>query len=297
MYHELEKTIALAVIAGALLLAPGSSEGNTSGVSIPEKPKFQTTNPATYGTQLAQYAEAFDTGWRDMYSKSQMTLLDARGDSVKRAVTQKILEGNTGDKSMVRFMSPAEIRGVAALIHENPRSTDDSWLYLPSSRRVRRVSGANRTASFQGTEFTYEDLSSLIVERYQWKYLGSAEVERKGKKQPVFLLEARPTYKDTAYSRLVISLNQQLWRPEKIEFYDKSGQLLKTLENTSWAHLHERFWRARRVSMVNHQTRKKTVIDVSAMFVNLSLYKKKNGSARANLGEQNFTRRVLGKGG
>ncbi len=285
-------TIVFCVTLGA----PIPVFANASGVPVPSKPKFDSSSPSAYGLGLARYAEQYDSGWIDAYSKSKMTLFDARGDSVQRAVTQKILERDEGDKSMVRFMSPAEIRGVAALIHEHPKATDDSWLYLPSSRRVRRVSGANRTASFQGTEFTYEDLSTLIVSRYDWKFLSKGSVSVDGKKESVLRLEARPNYKNTAYSRLEIDLNQDQWRPERIVYYDKAGKKLKTLTNSKWKHIHRRFWRALKVEMANHQTRKRTVINSSAVFLNLALYKKKDGSARANLGDHHFTRRALEKG-
>jgi predicted RND superfamily exporter protein len=42
-----------------------------------------------------------------------------------------------GDKSIIRFMTPAEITGVAALTHEHPDATDDNWLYLPATKRSR----------------------------------------------------------------------------------------------------------------------------------------------------------------
>ena len=280
----------------ALATVPASASANKSGVAVPPVPTFNKADPKAYGLQLAQYADKYDAGWVDSYSKSKMTLFDARGDNVQRAVTQQILEGQDGDKSLVRFMRPAEIRGVAALIHEHPKSTDDSWLYLPSSRRVRRVSGANRTASFQGTEFTYEDLSSLIVSRYDWTFLADDTVEVGGKKYDVYKLEAKPNYKDTGYAKLEIYMNKKHWRPERIDYYDLAGKKLKTLRNSKWMHQQDRFWRAAHVEMTNHQTKKRTLLELSSMFVNLSLYKKKDGSARSNLSDKHFTRSALEKG-
>lgn len=268
---------------------------NSSGVPVPKLPVFNKADAKAFGLQLAKYADIFDTGWRDQFSKSTMRLFDGGGDSVDRKVTQTLLEGSSGDKSMVRFMSPAEIRGVGALVHENPAATDDSWLYLPSNRKVSRVSGANRTASFQGTEFTYEDLSTIIVRRYDWRFLGEDSVTVDGRSQKVYKVEAKPTYKDTGYSKLVIFLNQNYWRVEKISFYDKAGQSLKTLSNGEWQQLHGRFWRAYRTEMANHQTKKRTVIEIKSLFLNLSKYKRKDGSARKNLTDQHFTKRSLEK--
>ena len=293
---KMTKTVAPTTFIGVLFLAWSLDLwANSSGVPVPKLPTFNKSDAKAFGLQLAKYADSFDTGWKDQFSKSTMRLFDARGDSVDRKVTQTLLEGSNGDKSMVRFMSPAEIRGVGALVHENPAATDDSWLYLPSNRKVSRVSGANRTASFQGTEFTYEDLSTIIVRRYDWRFLGEDSVTVDGTSQKVYKVEAKPTYKDTGYSKLVIFLNQNYWRAEKMAFYDKAGQSLKTLSNSKWQQLHGRFWRAYRTEMANHQTKKRTVIEIKSLFLNLSKYKRKDGSARKNLTDQHFTKRSLEK--
>lgn len=274
--------------------AEDASVENTSGVPVPELPEFDKTDPSVYGRQLADYADLYDTGWKDSYAKSRMTLIDASGDSVERDSVQLILEKDEGDKSIVRFMSPAEIKGVAALTHEHPDATDDNWLYLPSTKRVRRISGANKTASFQGTEFTYEDLSNRVVAKYDWKYLGDAEVESDGETRSVYRVEARPRYEDTGYARLVVEFDHATWRPERIEFFDKADQLLKVLVNDQWKLRHGRFWRPVRVTMSNVQTGKKTVIVSELQLLNFSLYKsKRTGKARPNMTDDQFTTRAL----
>ena len=278
----------------ALTLATSLSVGvahaeNTSGVPLPATPVFNKADPVAYGTALAKYAERYDSGWIDQYSKGKMTLIDARGDSVQREVVQAILEGGSGDKSLVRFMTPADIRGVAALIHEKPGGADDTWLYLPASRRVRRISGANRTSSFQGTEFTYEDLSSVSVERYSWKHLKEATANG----QPVHELEAVPRYRDTGYSKIIISLHRTHFRPEQVQYFDKAGRKLKTWLGSRWMHAHGRFWRPLTQTMHNHQTGKKTIIETPELRLNLALYPGPGGKRRDNLSASLFTRRAL----
>lgn len=270
---------------------------NLSGVPVPKLPKFDKGDAAKYGRQLADYADLYDTGWFDSYQSSTMTLIAANGDSVKRKSVQLILEKSDGDKSIVRFLTPAEIKGVAALTHEHPDTTDDNWLYLPATKRVRRISGANKTASFQGTEFTYEDLSNRIVRKYDWKFLGDGEIEVDGTTEKTFQLEAKPRYENTGYSKLVIHLNQTKWRQEKIDFYDKAGRLLKVLTGTKWKHRHNRFWRPVVLTMDNVQTKKKTIIESEIQLLNLSLYKsKRTGKARKNMNDEMFTTRALTRG-
>ena len=279
-----------------LLLGLGAQE-NTSGVPVPPQPEYKKDDPAAYGKQLASYVATFDEGWKDEVGQGTMTLFDADGDSVRRTILRMIHERPVeGDKLIVKFMSPAEIKGVAALTHENPGSSDDNWLYLPATKRVRRVSGANNTASFQGTEFTYEDLSSLDHREYDWRFMEETELTRGDKKVPVFKLGAVPTYNDTGYSRIILYVHRTEWRQERIEYFDKAGKHLKTRETSDWENFHGRFWRPETIEMSNHQTGKRTLLKQSKQYLNLSLYKSaRTGKMRKNLSESLFTKRSLQK--
>lgn len=272
-----------------------TADDNTSGVPRLEEPDFDRSTSEIFGRALAEHAESFDQGWLDEVMQGVMTLYDADGDSVRRTYSRLTIEHpNEGDKLLVRFLSPAEIKGVAALTHENPGSSDDNWLYLPATKRVRRISGANKTASFQGTEFTYEDLSNLDPSEYEWRFLEETTLSKDGKDVPVWRLEAIPTYEDTGYSRLVVSYHKSEWRREQVEYFDKAGRHLKTLHTSEIELFHGRFWRALTIEMTNEQTGKSTKLEVDKIFLNLSLYKsKRTGEGRDNLTDDSFTTRAL----
>jgi hypothetical protein len=55
---------------------------------------------------------------------------------------------------------------------------DDTWVYVPTLRRVRRISTAQRTDAISGTDFTLDDLFSFngIVPQYDWKCIGEVEI-------------------------------------------------------------------------------------------------------------------------
>ena len=290
--------VAALALAGVSLFAlsatPQEAPENTSGVPVPEVPTFDPSDPVAHGLAIASYADLFDTGWVDELAQGTMTLFDGNGDSVRRSYLRMILEKAEGDKLIVKFQSPAEIKGVAALTHENPGSSDDNWLYLPSTKRVRRISGANNTASFQGTEFTYEDLSNTDPREYEWRFLGEETMERGDEQVPVYKLDAVPTYDDSGYSHIVVYYNREAWRQERIEYFDKAGRLLKTRDSSDWLHLHGRFWRPVRLEMTNHQTGKRTLLEQSNQFLNLSLYTStRTGKPRENLTEELFTTRAI----
>ena len=51
-------------------------------------------------------------------------------------------------------------------------------MYVPTLRRVRRISSAQRTDAVSGTDFTFDDLRSFagIVPQYKWECLGEMDI-------------------------------------------------------------------------------------------------------------------------
>ena len=82
--------------------------------------------------------------------------------------------------------APFDARGIMLLTYRykaadgplKQAKNDDTWVYVPDLRRVRRISSAQRTDSVQGTDFTMDDLRSFagIPPQYEWKCLGEATV-------------------------------------------------------------------------------------------------------------------------
>ncbi len=261
------------------------------------QPTFDTDDATLYGKQLVEYSDQKLHGWKDEVVSGKMYLYANNGQSVLRSFRRFGIERfGQGDKSIIQFTSPADIKGVAALNYENSGSSDDNWLYLPSTKKVRRISGANNTASFQGSEFTYEDLNDLDPNEYEWEFLEETQIEIDGQSAPVFKIDGKPTYRDTAYSHLILYLSKDHWYQTRVEYFDKSGTHLKTKTASRWQSFHEHFWRALNVDMVNHQTGKKTALTFNDYRVDLSQYtSKRTGKKRNNLTESFFTKRALAK--
>ncbi len=82
----------------------------------------------------------------------------------------------------VEVDAPFDARGIMLMTYrykstDGPRAdakNDDTWVYVPTLRRVRRISSAQRTDSVAGTDFTFDDLRSFagIVPQYDWECLG-----------------------------------------------------------------------------------------------------------------------------
>lgn len=82
--------------------------------------------------------------------------------------------------------APFDARGIMLLTYRykasyNPEATgknDDTWVYVPTLRRVRRISTAQRTDAVSGTDFTFDDLFSFngVVPQYEWECLGEQDI-------------------------------------------------------------------------------------------------------------------------
>jgi len=213
--------------------------------------------------------ERINRGFKSEVAMYRMVLITADGDRSERVMEFKLLEGlgKEGDKTLIVFTAPPDIRGTGLLTHQNKGGDDDQWLYLPALRRVRRIASANRTGSFVGSEFTYEDLVPLDLDRYAFKYLRDDAVGE----AKVWVVEGTPRFKDSGYSRLELFVDRESYQTLQINFYDRRGELLKTARFEDWTKADGKWWRARLVRMENLQTRRSTALETQQVKVGAGL--------------------------
>ena len=214
------------------------------------------------GLAVAEEADRRDLGWGDNQSRLQMVLRNRNGDESRRELRRHALENDeegAGDKSLVIFDGPRDVKGTALLSHTRIVEPDDQWLFLPALKRVKRISSANKSGPFVGSEFAYEDLLSQEVDKYEYRFVGEETVEG----QPAWIVERFPRYPNSGYTKQIVWWDQQEYRILRIDFYDRKEELLKTLVYSGYERYQERYWRADRLVMTNHQTGKSTdlVID------------------------------------
>ncbi len=207
------------------------------------------------GLQIAKAAEKADEGFGSSIVELKMTLKNKNGQTSERFLTTRTLElTEDGDKSLIVFESPKDVKGTATLTFTHKVGSDDQWLYLPSIKRVKRISSNNKSGPFVGSEFAYEDLSSQEVEKYGYKFL-------KEEAGGLLVVEQDPVDPKSGYTRRVVTYNKDKgYRLEKIEFYDRKNALLKTLTYSDYKLYKNKFWRALTFNMVNHQSNKETLL-------------------------------------
>ncbi len=221
------------------------------------------------GLRLAQEADAYDIGWGDSSVEMEMILRNRQGQESKRQLRSRALEKlGDGDWSMTIFDEPKDVKGTALLTHSHKVEPDDQWLYLPALKRVKRIASNNKSGPFMGSEFAYEDLSSQEIEKYKnYKWI---KEEPCGDGWTCNVGERVPVDPKSGYTKQVYWIDQAHHRLHKVDFYDRKGELLKTLTASGHAVYKEKHWRPAKLDMVNHQTGKSTTL-------NFSEYKFDNG--------------------
>jgi len=212
------------------------------------------------GLKIAQEADTRDLGWGDSTADMRMLLINKQGQTSEREIRVRSLEvEGDGDKSLTIFDKPKDVRGTAFLTFSHVTGADDQWLYLPALKRVKRISSRNKSGPFMGSEFAYEDMSSQEVDKYTYKYLRD---EACGSKNELtcFVSERYPVDEFSGYTKQIGWVDQTEYRPWKIDFYDRKGALLKTLTLSDYHQYLNKYWRAHKMEMVNHQTGKKSVL-------------------------------------
>lgn len=212
------------------------------------------------GLALALAMDRAESGYGDYTATVTMHLFGRGGTESIRELRFRTLETeNDGDKSIVVFDRPKDVAGFAALTHAHKRGTDDQWMYLPDLRRVKRIASDNQAGPFVGSEFAYEDIGSQEPEQYTYRHLGDAKHDG----HACFELERIPVNRNSGYSRHVVLIDQERHIPLRIDYYDRKGELLKTLNYSGYQIYLNRIWRPDRAEMVNHQIGKRTVVEYS----------------------------------
>ena len=213
--------------------------------------------PEEKGFEIAARSDRSDRGFGDSRVDLKMILRNAAGQATTRELsiaTLEVPDEDTGDKSLVIFSTPRDIDGTALLSFAQILDADDQWLYLPALKRVKRISSANKSGPFVGSEFAFEDFTSLELNKYDYRFVGAEPCGDLA----CDVVERFPRYENSGYTRQVSWIDQQDFQIRRVDFYDRRGDLLKTLTLEDYRDYGDGLWRAHMLRMVNHQNGKST---------------------------------------
>ncbi len=149
------------------------------GVNAKEKPALRpakkNVSATKKGFDVAKRADAKDAGFGSYSANAKMELKDKRGKPrTSRSFHFKFKEvPSDADKTITKFLSPANVKGTILLTHGHKDRDDDQWIYLSALKRDKRILSSGQTGAFLGSEFSFEDMRSPIIEKFRYKYLRS----------------------------------------------------------------------------------------------------------------------------
>ena len=187
-----------------------------------------------------------------------IALTNKRGRSKIRQAL--VIKENRSDARVTRitYTEPASIRETSFLSHDfhDPSRADNSWFYMPSLRKVRRVPASDRGDYFLGTDFTYEDIQSELkfdLSDYTFEYHGTSEAGGMTRHHlsgsPVSTAIAR----QLGYGAFTAIVDELTWMPVMVEFLDLNQGPLKTIDVTEIEQI-AGIWTATEIRAFNHQT-------------------------------------------
>jgi len=166
-------------------------------------------------------------------------------------------EGFHYKETLHSLIEPFDLKGVGFTYYRytDPAKQDDSWLYLPSLRRVRRLSTAQRSDALFGQDTDQDSYGGYAgaLAWMDWKFLGEKEVlgafhtehfpvkwaegaadwafDDVWEKRKVYVIEGVSKLPQYAFSKRVLYVDQEVYAIPFADMYDRAGELWKIWVN------------------------------------------------------------------
>ncbi|HHU35671.1 MAG TPA: outer membrane lipoprotein-sorting protein [Treponema sp.] len=182
----------------------------------------------------AQDADSVIKASRDRISadtistRSLMVITAKDGSTTERLLDQYANDIDDTKSTMIVFQKPTSVAGTRFLTIEKKGGSDDRWIFLPALGKVRRVASSEGSARFVGTDFSYDDISSVNRAASADTHTMLKEESIRG--TPCHVIESIPKDSGFQYSKLISWIAKDSLVSERIELYDRKGNHVKTVE-------------------------------------------------------------------
>jgi outer membrane lipoprotein-sorting protein len=173
--------------------------------------------------------------------------------------------GAFGDsKSIIRFTSPAEVKGVALLVVNHPDRASDQWMWTPAIGRDRRIALQDRSTRFFGTDFSFEDLEERDVNQFDFKLTGEEPIDGAA----CWRIEARPRQgKSSQYTLTRIWIRRDSYIPVQYESFIKD-QVVRRLHQTDIKNI-QGIWTPLTLEMTDLRRNSRTILRTDKLAYNV----------------------------
>ena len=168
------------------------------------------------------------------------------------------VKGNDSDvryfKDYISFVAPFDVAGTTFIVERGTSAAEEDQVtsYLPTQRRVRRLSAKERADNFMGSNFTLDDFEGFSgrVMDFEWAYRGTRQVLhvsnsrektlRFGGAQsnvaldqwqvrPCFVAELKPRWSEHPMASKFLLIDQQTMTPTMALMFDRNNKLWRVI--------------------------------------------------------------------
>jgi hypothetical protein len=235
---------------------------------------------------VARQVRDRNTG-RDSRAELRMRLIDRQGRVRERALTMLRLRGEKGkgDRALLRFTYPNDIRNTAFLVWEHPGADDERFLYLPALGRVRRIAGQEKDESFVGSDLSYEDIGGRDIADYTYAFTAddTSWTAPDGTRHPAWLLESKAKDPEAQFPRSVSFVLKDKFVITAADVFNRRNERVKHFEVRKLDRV-EGIWTVLDLVMSNERDDTRTELTTTSIDYNVGLK------------EDDFSRRQLEAG-
>jgi hypothetical protein len=203
---------------------------------------------------------------------STLTIIDSKGrERVRRiASASKLFDSGETEKRLIRFLSPADVKGTGLLTFDYEKEDDDIWLFMPALRKTRRIVSSEKAKNFMGSEFSYADMTPPALDDFTYEILGEKEVEG----TLCWEIEMLPVDDDIAdengFSKKISYIAKEDFVIRKAFYYDLDGELHKELsvKEVKEVDTKNHKYRPIHMIMVNEQNGRKSTLVIDKIQFN-----------------------------
>ncbi|MBM3812791.1 MAG: outer membrane lipoprotein-sorting protein [Acidimicrobiia bacterium] len=204
-------------------------------------------------------------------------------DSRRRITTKRWQYERIGSfgesKTVLRFIEPPEVKGVALLVHNHKERSSDQWMWTPALQRDRRIALQDRSTRFFGTDFSFEDLEERDVDHYDYKLLGEERLDG----AMCWKIESRPRGSKTSqYTHSHAWVRKDIYVFAKVEGF-RDAALVRRILYRGYEQVMG-IWTAKELEVYDARRESRTVMRLEKLEYNLPLK------------EEDFTLQALRRG-
>jgi hypothetical protein len=210
-----------------------------------------------------------DEAQRRTTSESQryegtLKVVDAKNRITEKKWIYDRIGSHGNSKAVLRFLAPAEVRGVALLIVNHPDRSSDQWMWTPAINRERRIALQDRSTRFFGTDFSFEDLEERDTNQFDFKLMGDEPIDGAA----CWKLQSTPRQsKVSQYNHSYIWVRKDNYVFAQIENYSNE-QLVRRAHYTDIRY-DQGIWTAHEIDMHDLKRSSHTILKIEKLQYNL----------------------------